>query len=444
MKILALPSLVAFFIALLLLLEHVYGAENSSEEEEDDESNEDVDNDEQVAAAAAKKKKEAEDAAAAAAKQPPLVPYQPYLEDPWYFYKWPGFGQAEGVVARWPWWPQAVPVEGQKNAVQDDENNSDEEQDDEDDEVQDDAILTHFEGDLNLRKLDFIDTGFKNSVHQMNIKKFLIISTLWEFILKFWKTNLYEFLKPGNFLSVSHGFGSLLRVSGSGSGSASDTKFKNPKLSGSGSGPKIVMSEFRVRVGFGYGLRTRNPNQTFLDRYHKKILEKLLNYMCFSGCNTEVIRVRVPANGYGFFGFGLASGFGPVVPGSEPRNDYECVDFDTFGDSSLSPAFNFGDHGHGHGHGDDDHHPHHRKTYKQKPTAVHSVGWGPAVGKATWYGVLNAKVNSRSDLEDDDDNDSEEGPRLPLTRFSPKMRYSPRSEDQNYRPVWVKSYGSRP
>ncbi|XP_021951906.1 nucleolin [Folsomia candida] len=242
MKILALPSLVAFFIALLLLLEHVYGAENSSEEEEDDESNEDVDNDEQVAAAAAKKKKEAEDAAAAAAKQPPLVPYQPYLEDPWYFYKWPGFGQAEGVVARWPWWPQAVPVEGQKNAVQDDENNSDEEQDDEDDEVQDDA----------------------------------------------------------------------------------------------------------------------------------------------------------------------------------------------------------GDHGHGHGHGDDDHHPHHRKTYKQKPTAVHSVGWGPAVGKATWYGVLNAKVNSRSDLEDDDDNDSEEGPRLPLTRFSPKMRYSPRSEDQNYRPVWVKSYGSRP
>ncbi|OXA54329.1 hypothetical protein Fcan01_10462 [Folsomia candida] len=146
------------------------------------------------------------------------------------------------------------------------------------------------------------------------------------------------------FSSVSHGFGSLLRVSGSGSGSgsASDTKFKNPKLSGSGSGPKNVMSKFRVRVGFGYGLRTRNPNQTFLDRYHKTILEKLLNYMFFSGCNTEYkfspclkiknifgisgsgfgfeppvrVRVRVPANGYGFFGFGLASGFGSVVPGS--------------------------------------------------------------------------------------------------------------------------------
>jgi len=31
--------------------------------------------------------------------------------------------------------------------------------------------------------------------------------------------------------------------------------------------------------------------------------------------------------------------------------------------------------------------------------AVSSVGFGPAIGKPTWYGVLNAKVNSRSDLD---------------------------------------------
>ncbi|OXA46494.1 hypothetical protein Fcan01_18877 [Folsomia candida] len=165
--------------------------------------------------------------------------------------------------------------------------------------------------------------------------------------------------------SVSHGFGSLLRVSGSGSGSgsSSDTKFKNPKLSGSGSGPKNVMSKFRVRVGFGYGLRTRNPNQTFLDRYHKKILEKLLNYMFFSGCNTEYkfspclkiknifgfsgsgfgfeppvrVRVRVPANGNGFFGFGLASGFGSVASDNCSNFKYEDDPHDFWKNKAKCP-----------------------------------------------------------------------------------------------------------
>jgi len=68
-----------------------------------------------------------------------------FVSDPFIFYKWPGFAQAEGLFGQWPWYPAFV-IDRRKN--DDDEANDDEDaekdeedaQDDKEDEEEDDEV----------------------------------------------------------------------------------------------------------------------------------------------------------------------------------------------------------------------------------------------------------------------------------------------------------------
>jgi len=67
-----------------------------------------------------------------------------FVKDPFLFYKWPGFGQAEGVYGRWPYYPfffvekEKKKKDGEEDDVQDDVQDDEDEEEDDEDEPQDD------------------------------------------------------------------------------------------------------------------------------------------------------------------------------------------------------------------------------------------------------------------------------------------------------------------
>jgi hypothetical protein len=61
-----------------------------------------------------------------------------FIEDPFVFYKWPGFARAEGLYGKWPWYPAFIidkSKEDSEEEAADDEVQNEAKDEEEDDEV---------------------------------------------------------------------------------------------------------------------------------------------------------------------------------------------------------------------------------------------------------------------------------------------------------------------
>jgi hypothetical protein len=129
-------SILLFLLFGVILLGRKTNAADSSEEEDEEDEEDDEDGEEEDVQVE-NKKEEAEGA---------KVP-NPYIQDPFLFYKWPGVGQQEGIVGRFPWWPlipyqlvngediQGLKLNGQQKPQADDLQQDDHHEDEDDDHV---------------------------------------------------------------------------------------------------------------------------------------------------------------------------------------------------------------------------------------------------------------------------------------------------------------------